>query len=87
MKILNIVKDGGLPVDNFIEMVQSAEYQEPKKIVKKSAPKGKVVDWDIQKRIASEKSSNETVDKFKEILKFQEEQKNIQMYLVIHLMI
>ena len=75
LKILNIVKDGGLPVDNFIEMVQSAEYQEPKKIVKKSAPKGKVVDWDIQKRIASEKSSNETVDKFKEILKFQEEQK------------
>jgi hypothetical protein len=75
LKILNIVKDGGLPVDNFIDMVQSAEYQEPKKVVKKSAPKGKVVDWDIQKRIASEKSSNETVDKFKEILKFQEEQK------------
>jgi hypothetical protein len=43
LKILNIVKDGGLPVDNFIEMVQSAEYQEPKKVVKKSAPKGKVI--------------------------------------------
>lgn len=44
LKILNIVKESGLPVDNFIEMVESAEYQEPKKVEKKkTAPKTKTI--------------------------------------------